>query len=405
MDTRLMELDGRMEELQGDMQGALNAAIDKLASEGESLRLSQMGEYAALRDENRGVKGADPVHRRTGVREATAKARMKAPNPTSQRRGTPGVKEKIEGGDTFPTEGGNHGILAVECPQGPGERDRECGEGATFCPNQGGGQELRALLDTRASQNFLMVEEAKRLGIPYEKEMGWLKAVNSTPNLIHGVARDTKVCIGDWHGTLDFFVVSMDDSQCILGVEFMDRAKAIPMIFANSMCITEGGGKCVVPLLRGKASNTLATMHVEMHEPSLAAKGEKQLRKGGGTPMKDPKECKRGHTPKLQKGRPPREKVGYARDNVVARSPREESPRGKRVRGDISRGRAGESAKSREELVHLATGTREVLQKHTARASPKQPCGTRREAWEEDQTTRAPCGLSGGECHPTKVVS
>ncbi|KAF2282498.1 hypothetical protein GH714_044021 [Hevea brasiliensis] len=34
MDTRLMELDERMEELRGDMQGALNAAFDKLASEG-----------------------------------------------------------------------------------------------------------------------------------------------------------------------------------------------------------------------------------------------------------------------------------------------------------------------------------------------------------------------------------
>ncbi|KAF2288722.1 hypothetical protein GH714_011505 [Hevea brasiliensis] len=56
VDTRLMELDERMEELRGDMQGALNAAIDKLASEGESLRLSQMGEYAALRDENRSLK-------------------------------------------------------------------------------------------------------------------------------------------------------------------------------------------------------------------------------------------------------------------------------------------------------------------------------------------------------------
>ncbi|KAF2286313.1 hypothetical protein GH714_013750 [Hevea brasiliensis] len=114
-------------------------------------------------------------------------------------------------------------------------------KGRPFVQIKVGGQELQALLDTGASHNFLTEKEAKRLGIPYEKEMGWLKAVNSTPNLIHGVARDTKVRIEDWHGTLDFFVVSMDDYQCILGVEFVDRAKAIPMIFANSMCITEGG--------------------------------------------------------------------------------------------------------------------------------------------------------------------
>ncbi|KAF2321336.1 hypothetical protein GH714_040405 [Hevea brasiliensis] len=199
-------------------------------------------------------------------------------------------------------------------------------KGRSFVQIQVGGQELRALLDTGASHNFLTMEEAKRLGIPYEREMGWLKAVNSTPNLIHGVARDTKVRIGDGHGTLYFFVVSMDDSPCILGVEFVDRAKAIPMLFANSMCITEGGGTCVVPLLRGKASDTLATMHVEMHDPSTAAQGEKQHGKGGGTPKKDLKECKRRHTPKLQKGRPPGEKVGCARENVVARSLEEESP-------------------------------------------------------------------------------
>ncbi|KAF2314836.1 hypothetical protein GH714_036861 [Hevea brasiliensis] len=222
-------------------------------------------------------------------------------------------------------------------------------KGRPFVQIQVGGQELRALLDTEASHKFLTLEEAKRLGIPYEKEMGWLKAVNSTPNLIHGVARDTKVRIGDWHGTLDFFIVSMDDYQCVLGVEFVDGAKAIPMIFANSMCITEGGGTCVVPLLRGKASNALATMHVEMHDPSSAARGE-QLGKGGGTPKKDPKECKRGHTLKLRKGQPPRKKVDGARENAVARSPREESsprqegPRRHRLRKSRQKCKAEERA-------------------------------------------------------------
>ncbi|KAF2282308.1 hypothetical protein GH714_044059 [Hevea brasiliensis] len=98
-----------------------------------------------------------------------------------------------------------------------------------------GGQEVLALMDTGASNNFLREEEAKRLGIPYEREMGWLKAVNSTPNLVHGVARNVKVRIGDWKGTLDFFVVSMDEYQCVLGVDFVDRVKAIPMLFAKHM--------------------------------------------------------------------------------------------------------------------------------------------------------------------------
>ncbi|KAF2324528.1 hypothetical protein GH714_015057 [Hevea brasiliensis] len=198
-------------------------------------------------------------------------------------------------------------------------------KGRPFVQIEVGGQKLRALLDTGASHNFLTVRKLR-----------------------------------------DFFVVSMDDSPCILGVEFVDRAKAIPMLFANSMCITEGGGTCVVPLLRGKRPTPLQLCMLRcmiLHQ----LQGEKQQGKGGGTPKKDLKECKRGHTPKLQKGHPPREKVDCARGNAVARSPKEESsPRQEGPRRHRSR-KSGGSAKPREELVHLATGTREVLQEHSKR--------------------------------------
>ncbi|KAF2309230.1 hypothetical protein GH714_001281 [Hevea brasiliensis] len=233
---------------------------------------------------SRGAKGADPVQRRIGAREVTAKARMEAPNPTSRRRDTPRVRGKTE-------------VCNALLFRAFFVMDRIKLENA----------------QRKASSRHWSRKGRRDLSNPGRRP--W-----------DPCTRDTKVRIGDWHGTLDFFIVSMDDSPCILGVEFVDRAKAIPMLFANSMCITEGGGTCVVPLLRGKASNTLATMHVEMHDPSSAAQGEKQHGKGGGTPKKDPKECKRGHTPKLQKGQPPREKVDCARGNAVARSPKEESP-------------------------------------------------------------------------------
>ncbi|KAF2298253.1 hypothetical protein GH714_020881 [Hevea brasiliensis] len=56
MDTHLEELDGKMEELHEELRGALDSAVDKLASEGESLRLSHLDNYAALRDENRSLR-------------------------------------------------------------------------------------------------------------------------------------------------------------------------------------------------------------------------------------------------------------------------------------------------------------------------------------------------------------
>ncbi|KAF2322791.1 hypothetical protein GH714_030785 [Hevea brasiliensis] len=378
MDTRLVELDGSMEELQGDMQGALNAAIDKLASEGESLRLSQMGKYVALRDENRSLKEQlDKVVEensylrreldqamgklkeveqqvslvamavaRGGVSTASgaslvipSRVEVLKPSVYSSARNAKEIDNFLWSVEQYFRRHGNmekglstiaswdefkrelkRAILPGECRarskgqieasvtegeySGLRVRDRECGEGATFCPNQGGRTRVTGIVGHRGIPQLPNGGGSQEVGHPYEKETGWLKAVNSTPNLIHGVARDVKVRIGDWHGSLDFFIVSMDDYQCVLGVEFVDRAKAIPMLFANSMCITEGGGTCVVPLLRGKASNTLATMHVEMHDPSSAARGEKQLGKRGGTLKKDPKECKRGHTPKLRKGQP-----------------------------------------------------------------------------------------------------
>ncbi|KAF2311254.1 hypothetical protein GH714_021196 [Hevea brasiliensis] len=199
-----------------------------------------------------------------------------------------------------------------------GQKTEEASKGLPFVQMKVGGQEVLALMDTGASNNFLKVEEAKRLGIPYERETGWLKAVNSTPNLVRGIARNVMVRIGDWKCTLDFFIVSMDEYQCVLGVEFIDRVKAIPMLFANSMCITEGGGTYMVPLLRGKSSpsKTLATMHMEVQKPSstttAVVHGKEQHGKGGGTPKSGPKECKEGNTPKLLKGHPPRRKVDCA---------------------------------------------------------------------------------------------
>lgn len=53
-----------------------------------------------------------------------------------------------------------------------------------------------------ATSNFLDVKEAERLGIPYSKAKGWLKAVNSKPMTINGEASDVKVGLGGWKGTL-----------------------------------------------------------------------------------------------------------------------------------------------------------------------------------------------------------
>ncbi|VFQ91468.1 unnamed protein product [Cuscuta campestris] len=123
-------------------------------------------------------------------------------------------------------------------------------KGRLFVEAKIGRHTVKALVDTGASNNFLREEEARKLGIDFKGERGWLKAVNSKPMATFGVAQDVKVSLGDWHGPIDFSVVTMDDYPIVLGMEFMDKVKAIPIPFANTMCILDEGNTRLVPLKR-----------------------------------------------------------------------------------------------------------------------------------------------------------
>nr|GEX26006.1 putative reverse transcriptase domain-containing protein [Tanacetum cinerariifolium] len=93
---------------------------------------------------------------------------------------------------------------------------------------------------------FVANDEAKRLGINATKGSGTIKAVNSLAKVIHGVAKDVRAKIKVWEGTIDLSIVPMDDFKVVLGLEFLDKVRAFPMSFANSLCILDGGNTCMV---------------------------------------------------------------------------------------------------------------------------------------------------------------
>lgn len=55
---------------------------------------------------------------------------------------------------------------------------------------------MRVLVDSGVIQNFISVDEAKRLGVNYVKGDGSIKAVNSTAKPVAGVTHDVEAKIG-----------------------------------------------------------------------------------------------------------------------------------------------------------------------------------------------------------------
>ncbi|RVW59633.1 Transposon Ty3-G Gag-Pol polyprotein [Vitis vinifera] len=109
------------------------------------------------------------------------------------------------------------------------------------------GKATKALVDTGATHNFVSEDEARRLELQASKEGGWLKAVNSTAKPSHGVARGVTMHIGSWEGRVDFTVAPMDDFKMVLGMDFLQKVKAVPLPFLRSMAFLEEEKSCMVP--------------------------------------------------------------------------------------------------------------------------------------------------------------
>ena len=109
------------------------------------------------------------------------------------------------------------------------------------------GKATKALVDIGATHNLVSEDETKKLELQASKEGGWLKVVNSTAKPSHGVARVVTMHIGSWKGRVDFIVAPMDDFKMVLGMDFLEKVKAVPLLFLRSMAILEEEKPCMIP--------------------------------------------------------------------------------------------------------------------------------------------------------------
>nr|CAN77324.1 hypothetical protein VITISV_012650 [Vitis vinifera] len=135
------------------------------------------------------------------------------------------------------------------------------------------GKATKALVDTgvtSVTHNFVLEDETKRLELQASKEGGWLKAVNSAAKPSHGVARGVAMHIGSWEGMVDFTVAPMDDFKMVLGMDFLQKVKAVPLPFLCSMVILEEEKPCMVPTV------TKGTLKTPMLSAMQVKKGLKR---------------------------------------------------------------------------------------------------------------------------------
>ncbi|KAL0303558.1 UNVERIFIED_CONTAM: Serine/threonine-protein kinase D6PKL1 [Sesamum radiatum] len=103
------------------------------------------------------------------------------------------------------------------------------------------GKELMTMLDTGATHNFVAGREIQKLGLTLAQHSSRIKAVNFEAKPIYSVTCvDLKV--SSWTGKCNLMVVSLDDFDVILGMDFMLLVHAMVMpylsglVFADASC-------------------------------------------------------------------------------------------------------------------------------------------------------------------------
>ena len=111
------------------------------------------------------------------------------------------------------------------------------------------GKTIQALVDTRATHNFMMTRLAKEVGLMIFPSNVEVKAVNSRAK-VAGLVHEVPVQIKDWKGQLDFTVMEMNDFAMILGQDFLKGNKAIVVPFCDEVVLVGQSQTLTLPTHR-----------------------------------------------------------------------------------------------------------------------------------------------------------
>ncbi|KAK3009462.1 hypothetical protein RJ639_014219 [Escallonia herrerae] len=126
------------------------------------------------------------------------------------------------------------------------------GKGLMYVDIKVNEKDIRAMVDTGATHNYIFSTKVERLGLTLEKGCGRVKAINSAAQPVAGISRSVLIKIGPYEGRTNFSVVIMDDFKLILGLEFLRDTKTTVMPCTNSLAML-GNKPCVIPTISPRA--------------------------------------------------------------------------------------------------------------------------------------------------------
>lgn len=109
-----------------------------------------------------------------------------------------------------------------------------------------GGGDVLAMMDTKATHNFVLEKMVQSLSLQVSESPSRIKFINSIAQPVHGMASKVQIKMGEWVGQINLMVVPLDDFDVILGNDFFVTAKVALMPYFGGLLISDKDRPCFV---------------------------------------------------------------------------------------------------------------------------------------------------------------
>ncbi|XP_070043220.1 uncharacterized protein [Nicotiana tomentosiformis] len=140
------------------------------------------------------------------------------------------------------------------------------------------GNPIQAMIDMGATHNYLASTQVESLGLVVGKGKGHVKAINSPPQPVGGIAKEVPVKLGPYEGKFNLRVVIIDDFELIVGLEFLRQTNTMPAPYADMLLMrgANGAKPCIIPCMPMKmAAENISALQlkkgVKRHKPTFLA--------------------------------------------------------------------------------------------------------------------------------------